>query len=402
MSKFSSYFGVEKTQAELDFVDIRLDQDTPLFIDPYALTTRDDDWSVYCHHLIVSYFEALILAVRNNETSKGVKLLSHLGEPEETNLGVSKKGNKGRGIGVVQAGEVFSALRKSKAAKSGLLEDISDFALFIPGIGRDKISDMTTNIIRGALISYTKTQCELYDIPTMNVPSGFCWDEDSLDWVQDYVDMPVCDNKKIILVPKYSVRYRVGVDHTTFRSKFVLEFLREEHRRADDSLVTTINSKKKGVRKVVYKRTVDEHYPRDKDFLAEFSVNHPEVIDNYRDTLKNLTSKIPNVNGDCFSEMDLARVLMDKLRVIPAGVKDANNYHDFIVGVISFLFFPNLIYPKKEHPVNEGRKRIDVTYTNGKDSGFFRRVSLDESIKANVIHVECKNYSNDINNRACK
>ena len=43
MASFSSYFDIIKTQAELDFVDIDLNLDTPLYVDPYALTTRDDE-----------------------------------------------------------------------------------------------------------------------------------------------------------------------------------------------------------------------------------------------------------------------------------------------------------------------------------------------------------------------
>lgn len=200
MTSFSSFFGIKKTQAELDFVDVDLDQDTPLYIDPYALTTRDDEWSVDSHQLVVSYFQSIISAIKNNDRTKGKSILSRLSEPEETKLGVSKPGNKGRGIGPHQAEELFEALKNSKAAKTGLLEDISDFALYIPLIGRDKISDMTTNIIRGALINYTQLQCELHGIPMREVASGFCWDKGSTEWRQSYVKLPVCNGQKVILV----------------------------------------------------------------------------------------------------------------------------------------------------------------------------------------------------------
>lgn len=397
-TSFSKYFNLNKTQAELDFVDITL-HDIPLYIDPYALTTREDHWSIYCHNLVVNYFKAVLKAVKDNDLEKGVRLLSHLGEPEETYLGVSKPGNKGRGIGRIQANVLFDALRKSKAATSGLLEDLSDFALFIPLIGRDKISDITTNIIRGPLISYTQDQCDLYDIPTQNVPSGFYWDLEKREWAQDYTELPIFEGRKIILVPKYSVRYQVGVDHNTYRSKFVLEFLREEHLRAGDSLVTVIKNKEgKIIKKIVFKKTVDRHYPKDKEFLAEFSIAHPEVIDQYRDALKNATSKIPGIDPPNFSEAQLAEALKESLMKISTGVETANQYHKTIIGIINFLFFPNMIYPKKEHKINEGRKRIDILYTNGKENGFFYRISLDKNIKANFIHVECKNYSNEIEN----
>lgn len=399
MPKFSEIFNINKSQAELDFVDINLSSDTPLYIDPYALTTREDDWSLQCHELVVSFFQSVLSAVRDNEIRKGIRLLSHLGEPEETHLGVSREGNSGRGVGDLQATELFNALGRSKAASSGLLEDLSDFALFIPGIGRDKISDVTTNVIRLSLIMYTQAQCHIHNIPTRNVSSGFYWCAKDLEWKQDYVTLPIYDSKKIILVPKYMVRYQVGVDHTRYRKMFVLEFLQEEHRRADDGLVTALRDKKGIVRKkVVYKKTVDEYYPTDKDFLTEFSLAHPEVIDKYRDTLKEAASKIPDINDDNYQEAVLARKLKGELISINSGNEKASEYHNFCLSVISFLFFPNLIYPIKEQEINEGRKRIDITYTNGKESGLFYRIAFDQHLKGNTVHVECKNYTREIKN----
>lgn len=399
MKRFSVAFGLKKVQAELDFVDIDLDSDTPLYVDPYALTTREDDWSQRCQSILLSFFQAVLSAVMANDERRGTHLLSHLGEPEETRLGVSKKGNPGRGIGTVQAAEIFAALARSNAAKSGLLQDISDFALFVPHVGRDKISDMTTNIIRGALIDYTQTQCRLHGIAMQTVATGMFWDSDGLRWDQNYRELPVYLNCKLLLVPKFAVRYSVGVDAASFRRSFVLDFLREEHLRADDSLVTAIRDKAGNVtKKIVYKKTIDEHYPKDKEFLAEFSMAHPEVIEDYRNTLKAASCEIPNIGPNRLDEGDLADHLASRLSAIPTGRDHADDYHSLMVGIVSFLFFPNLIYPKKEAPINDGRKRIDITYTNGKESGIFYRLALDADVKANIVHVECKNYSSDIAN----
>ncbi|HWX02416.1 hypothetical protein, partial [Collimonas sp.] len=108
MPSFSEYFNLKKTQAELDFVDIDLEGDIPLYVDPYALSSRDDEWSIMCHQLVVSFFQAVINSINRNDRTHGIQLLSHLGEPEETHLGVSQDGNKGRGVGPGQATELFT------------------------------------------------------------------------------------------------------------------------------------------------------------------------------------------------------------------------------------------------------------------------------------------------------
>lgn len=90
--------------------------------------------------------------------------------------------------------------------------------------------------------------------------------------------------------------------------------------------------------------------------------------------------------------------MINQLSNVPSGREAADQYHNLIIGIICFILFPNLIYPKKEDEINEGRKRIDITYTNGKDHGFFQRIAFDQTLKANFIPVECKNYTDDIAN----
>ena len=45
--RFTQAFGLTKSQAELDFVNIDLGGDIPLFVDPFALSIRKDAWSDY-------------------------------------------------------------------------------------------------------------------------------------------------------------------------------------------------------------------------------------------------------------------------------------------------------------------------------------------------------------------
>jgi hypothetical protein len=56
MPKFAKAFGISKTQAELDFVDVPLHTDARLFIDPFAIGQRVDVWSQQCHTTLVVFF----------------------------------------------------------------------------------------------------------------------------------------------------------------------------------------------------------------------------------------------------------------------------------------------------------------------------------------------------------
>ncbi|MBD1873329.1 hypothetical protein H6F75_07535 [Nodosilinea sp. FACHB-131] len=86
------------------------------------------------------------------------------------------------------------------------------------------------------------------------------------------------------------------------------------------------------------------------------------------------------------------------LSSIPPGNDNAGRFHDFIFHALQKIFHPTLHHAKKEQPINDGRKKIDITFTNEADRGFFRRLVFIHSIKSPYVFFECKNYSNDPKN----
>jgi hypothetical protein len=199
--KFSDHFGLGRNQSELDFVDVELDRDTPLFVDPYALRTRADEWSTRCTRSVAVFFQALLDAIRRREEERARELLGALHEPNETRLGLSRGKPKGSAIGTGLAGDILDSLRRSEAVTSGLLSDLSDSELFVDGIGPDRISDLSTNVLRIHLIDYTQEQCRLHGIDlSRETPSGLLWNSDALEWGQDYVLLPIVNGRKVLLV----------------------------------------------------------------------------------------------------------------------------------------------------------------------------------------------------------
>ena len=61
MPRFSEHFNLGISQAQLDFVDVELSGDTPLYLDPYAIQTKSDDWSSKCIDQIRSFFQSLLI-----------------------------------------------------------------------------------------------------------------------------------------------------------------------------------------------------------------------------------------------------------------------------------------------------------------------------------------------------
>ncbi len=401
---FSQAFNIGKSQPELDFVDIDVDLDFPLYFDPSTFLDGDDEFSKDCADDIYDFFDAVMEAIRQGDRHRGVELLAALREPNDTHLGVSKGKPAGRGLGPGQAAKVYRSLAGSKAIGTSLITDLSDYAMFIDGIGPDKISDITTNIIRERLLTYTIEQCDLNGVQLHpSLPSGLVWDRKNRKWKQKYVDRPYYDDAPILLVPKRYVKWQGAVSKRTrsYYKSFVRNFIKEEQLRTNGPLVSVI---KRGKReeKVVLLGDIEKKYPGTKKFLVEFSSKHPNEYEKFK---KTVIKHNPVADAAIFEERDeeffdpeFAEGLIGALKAVPAGKRHASDYHRLIVGILQFLFYPALTAPRIETPINERRKLIDITYVNAADVGFFRRLRDDSDIKARWVMVECKNYFDDPKN----
>ena len=287
------------------------------------------------------------------------------------------------------------ALRNSRAYETGVLADISDAELFIRGVGRDTISDLTTNLLRGKLATYTTEQCDLLGVETRIVRNlGPSWNPVTLDWEATEYRLPVRNGRPILLVPKFSVRWRMSVDSQEFYNFHMVEFLQAEYLQAGGALVQTL---KNGDQRVT-KKSVKEIHPFRKDDLADFVRQHPEVLDRYKE-LAGAQGPLDTEDFDGqFREEVFADVLIARLREIPGGPRDAEVYHKFAMGICTFLFHPFLITPVKEYEQHEGRKRVDIVYTNAATDGFFHRRMAAPQTRAISVFVECKNYTRNLAN----
>lgn len=396
--KISERYKLQKTQFELDFVDIDTDCDTRLFIDPYLLGLRTDRWSVSAASTIRSFFSHFLDLVRSGDKEKAFELFSNLHEPNETCLGLSSGKPRGNGIGDVDAEKLFSSIIESKAIKSGKLNDLEDFRLFIPGIGKDKVSDMTTNIIRGSLISYTKAQCKLHKIPMQKgIATGPVWDTNKKAWAIKHEETLIIDNRRILLTPKGIVSFCKSYAPENYYNKHVLEYLQHEHIRMGSIWV----QHRKDGSPYISKKTLKDNVVKDytKEWLFDFTQRHPKVFESFRESQAEKVR--PIASDDIDTSLNLKTVannLIKHLQSIQTGTSFASDYHRAIVGILEILFYPEVSNPVLEAEINQGRKRIDIYFENSARDGFFYNLHMIHKIACPYIIIECKNYSKDIKN----
>jgi len=295
------------------------------------------------------------------------------------------------------ARDVWDSLKRSEAAKTGLLEDLEDAVLMIEGISSDIISDMTTNIIREPLIEYTERMCLQYGIPLENaVDSGPLWNRESRLWENQFVRLPVTEHGKLLLIPKSIVRRRMEYDEQEYFRDYILPCLMERELSANTKLVRLLKS---GTRRV-YKKDLIARYGSGKAVAIRETLRNPQVLDKYRRDRRRAPrpplshydladSQVGGVEPDWDS-------LLKTVLALPTGRQAAPDYEDAIEQLLTAVFYPPLADPIVQHEIHDGRKRVDITYTNMAISGFF--YWLSQHYCAQHIFVECKNYGTDVAN----
>lgn len=169
---FSEYFNVDPDALDnYGAFDICLMSDLPLFIDPFLLFNSDNPEYQSLHAGIIKYLQFLSRKASNKLTPGQLKQWYYFKEVKQNWFGFTVLGNDGRALGKEFADSLNQSLGKildlSSEEGGGHLERV---ALMRGGVGRDGISDFTTNLIKHWLLEYTQ------------------------EFARDYIDASKCDN----------------------------------------------------------------------------------------------------------------------------------------------------------------------------------------------------------------
>ena len=209
---FSDFFGVDEDIIEsYGAVNISLINDMPLFVDPFLLFNSEKEEYQRIHNNIIQYLLFLQEQAEKYPTPPlGMLTTWYLfSEVKQTWLGFSLEGNSGRGLGKNFAinlhrglQSIFKGFGKETITKSSHLEKL---CLISPLVGRDKISDFTTNFTKKYLLEYTAAfaatyleaeQCKKFVVP--KVEFSF----ETHTWKSCEYILPCFGNDYVLLTPR--------------------------------------------------------------------------------------------------------------------------------------------------------------------------------------------------------
>lgn len=276
---FSDIFGVlPETLDKYGAFNISLVTDLPLFIDPFLLFNSKKKEYQKLHDDIIMYLRFL----KDKSTAGTVdpallKLWYHFSEVKENYLGFCISGNAGRGLGSdfahalnINLNTLFSDFGSERVTKGSHLEKL---CLIKEGVGRDTISDFTTNLIKEYLLQYTQAFAKKHIDKKLRrefAVSRVSFNYETESWQPGNFDLPVFNESYVLLTPKDILTK----DETWInKDDFFRQFDRIPLAIENTQLRAQINNY---LRSILPKRpTMQDHHKA----IARVALKFPELID---------------------------------------------------------------------------------------------------------------------------
>jgi hypothetical protein len=159
---FFEHFRVDAAVVEkYGAFDISVASDLPLFVDPFLLFNSNKKKYRHLHNEILEYLRFLRDEAHEDLDDGLINSWYRFKEVKQNWFGYTLFGNEGQGLGKEFAyalndalTDLFHDFGKETITHGSHLEKL---CLIKPGVGKDNISDFTTNLIKGFLAEYTQT-----------------------------------------------------------------------------------------------------------------------------------------------------------------------------------------------------------------------------------------------------
>lgn len=418
---FSDYFNIpSEILEEYGAINISLINDIPLFIDPFLLFNSEDTKLHDIHDEMISYLKFIQIKTEKitNPSQGMLKAWFTFSEVKQTWLGLSNNGNSGRGLGKDFAINLFNGLStilksfgKETITKSSHMEKL---CLICSRVGRDKISDFTTNFAFNYLLEYTEyfahkylnaSQCRVFSVPRVY------FDYNLNKWITKEFYLPTYNNDFVLLTP----RCILTRDDTFINRRDMLDNLSTIAPSVDDE---TIRFELDNYISNVLIDTNNESNSKEKEKAGEILIRkHPEIIDYYLKYKEDHEKEATSISCEQVNQVELLfntqlKKLVDLLKIntgfyasIPNAyeesltrlyylkhvIEDKDGYRLFYVDnkpirreidlqLMFKLVWCGTIYDVNSE-VNNGRGPVDFKISSGKNNSALVEFKLASNAK---------------------
>src|SRR6266849_3767117 len=140
--RLTDYYGIPAVQKELSFAISFLDEDLPLYVDPFLLWKSPSQQDNALHVAIIDAINALGRTWLEGKKEQAVEQIIRASECSEVGLGQSRT-RVGKPLGKHEARQILQLFERIPQVREHGLRRIEVLQLVVPGIGKDRVSDFS-------------------------------------------------------------------------------------------------------------------------------------------------------------------------------------------------------------------------------------------------------------------
>jgi hypothetical protein len=364
--RLTDHHGIMLPQAELDFAIPFFEEDIPLYVDPFLLWRSPSQQDNALHGSLVNAFNHLGYLARNRQEQKAIETLVTASECDEIGLGSSAT-RKGKRIGEAKAREIIALFQRIPYYAQSGFRHFEEIQLYVDGISKDRISDISCSFLKSFLIDFTTQQCQKLGIPAEAVDVENVYNNRKhIFETQHGVELPInpTDRRPLIFVPKRWLRFVPWLSYDEYFENYCPQ---DEISHAAENLtrveILTYNQNNYGA--------VDA-YVQAKERNFEDCKNDP------------LFSQIPITS---------ARRKFAAIQKLPTGKDDnADKKYEAAIGqLLPSLLYPRLDFAQEQARTDSGVSVRDLIFYNTASTPFL--TDMYKSYGSRQITMELKNVA---------
>ena len=357
--RLNDYHNLPFTQEVSDFAIPFLDEDIPLYVDPFLMWKSPSLQDQSLHAALVSSFNYLGTLFKSKKARQAISALISISECTEAGLG-SAHDKRGKRIGESAAVEILNLFDSIPQISAIGFKHIEEIQLFVDQISKDRISDITCNLIKSFLIDYTIEQCAKHSIPTSDCNLDDIFDYQTKELKSEIVTLPInpTSGQPLLLIPKRWLRFSPWIN---FDDYFTSAFIKAGE------------------------------FPKKRVPLLQFNRRNYDMVQAYLELKEKAQAECKN--DPLFKPIAVtsAKRKLVQIKTLPTG-KDNNadkNYEDATCQLLASLFYPQLDFAHEQSRTESGVLIRDLVFYNNRTVDFLK--DAYDSYGSRQIVFELKN-----------
>lgn len=342
--RLNDYHELAFTQEEADFAIPFLDDDIPLYVDPFLLWKSPSMQDQALHTALVSSFNHLGWLAKTGKEKEAVEALIRISECQEAGLG-SARDKQGKRIGEGTAKDILTLFSSIPQVKQGGFEHIEEIQMFVDQIGKDRVSDLTCSLTKSFLIDFTIDQCRKLAIPTKDVALDGVFDYTAKAFKNEKLPLPVNPNTNapLLLVPKRWLRFSPWINYDDYFAAACVK---------------------------------DGTTPKERVAVLQFNRHHYDMVQTY-------VRQKERTQADCKNDplfrpiaVSSARRKLEEIKKLPSGKTDNadKRYEELVCQLLASLLYPQLDFAAEQSRTDSGVLIRDLIFYNNRSLDFLKDI----------------------------